>query len=61
MCVFLASKVTGALIKLHNEALHNLYYSLILFDDKTKEDELGRVCSAHGRDEKFVQNFGWKA
>jgi hypothetical protein len=26
MYVFLASKVTGGWIKLHNEALHNLYY-----------------------------------
>jgi hypothetical protein len=24
------------------------------------EDELGRVCSAHGGDEKYKQNFGYK-
>jgi hypothetical protein len=25
-----------------------------------KEDEMDRECSTHGRDEKYVQNFGRK-
>jgi hypothetical protein len=25
------------------------------------KDEMGGTCSAHGKDEKFLQNFGWKA
>jgi hypothetical protein len=24
------------------------------------KDEMGRACSTHGRDEKCVQNSGWK-
>jgi len=24
-------------------------------------DEMGRLCSMHGRDEKCIQYFGWKA
>jgi recombinational DNA repair protein RecR len=27
---------------------------------KIKEDEMGRACSTHGRDEKFVDNFHLK-
>jgi hypothetical protein len=30
--------------KLHNEKLHNLYSSP---NDKVKEDDIGRACSAH--------------
>jgi hypothetical protein len=26
-----------------------------------KEDEMFRACSTQRRDEKYVQNFGWKA
>jgi hypothetical protein len=32
--------------KLHNEELHNLYASPSI----VKEDEMGAVCSTHGRD-----------
>jgi hypothetical protein len=28
--------------------------------DQIKEDEMGGACGTHGRDEKFIQNFGWK-
>jgi len=31
----------------------NLYHS-----DQIKEDEMGEVCSTHGEDEKYIQNFG---
>jgi hypothetical protein len=27
--------------------------------DQIKEDDMGRPCSTHGRDEKCIQNFGW--
>jgi len=32
----------------------------ILLGDKMKEDEKGRACSTHGRNDKFVTNFGRK-
>jgi len=32
----------------------------IYYGDKDKEDEMGRSCSTHGRDEKCIQYFGWK-
>jgi hypothetical protein len=27
---------------------------------KIKEDEMGRLCSTHGRDEKSIQYFEWQ-
>jgi len=30
------------------------------YGDQMKEDEMDRECSTHGRDEKYVQNFGRK-
>jgi hypothetical protein len=30
-------------------------------DDKIKENEMSRACSAHGGGDKCFQNFGWKA
>jgi hypothetical protein len=30
------------------------------FNDHIKEDEMGRVCSMHGIDEKCIQYFDWK-
>jgi hypothetical protein len=39
--------------KLHNEVLHNLDYSPKYYKgDQIKDDKMGRVCNAHGRDEK---------
>jgi len=29
----------------------------MLLSDKIKQDDLGRACSTHEIDEKFVQNF----
>jgi hypothetical protein len=41
--------VTGDWRKLHNEKLHNLYFSpSIQFE--VKEDEMGRACSTNGGD-----------
>jgi hypothetical protein len=48
-------EVAGGWRRLHNEGLHNLYSS-----PNVKEDEMGRACSPHGRDEKCRQNFGRK-
>jgi hypothetical protein len=28
--------------------------------DQVKEDEMGRACSTHGRDEKCIQNYNGK-
>jgi hypothetical protein len=47
--------------KLHNEELHNVCSPTYYFGDQIKEYEMGGACSAHGRDEKCVQNVGQKA
>jgi hypothetical protein len=48
-------EVMGDWRKLHNEELHNLY-SLpnIIRMIKSKEDEMGRVCSMNGGDEECI-------
>jgi hypothetical protein len=33
----------------------------ILLADQIKENEVGRACGTHGRGEKPVQGFDWKA
>jgi hypothetical protein len=38
-------------MKKNHEELHNLYYS---------PSEMGSASSTHGRDVKYMQNFGWK-
>jgi hypothetical protein len=53
-------EVTGEWRKLHNEELHNLYLSPDIIR-QVKEDEVGRACGTHGREEKIVQGFGGKA
>jgi hypothetical protein len=46
-------KVTRDRRKLHNEELHNLYFSPnIIRMTKPKGDGMGGACSAHGGDEK---------
>jgi hypothetical protein len=42
--------------KLRNEELYKLYFLLSV----KMEEEMGRVCSKHGREEKDIQNFGRK-
>jgi hypothetical protein len=32
----------------------------ILLDEQVKEEEMGRACSMHGRDQKRIQNFSQK-
>jgi hypothetical protein len=39
----------------------NLLFTKHYQDDQIKEGDMGGTCSAHGVDEKFVQNFGFKA
>jgi hypothetical protein len=46
-------EVTGGSRKQHNEELHNF--------DQAKEDEMGRACSTHMREEECIQGLGWKA
>jgi hypothetical protein len=46
--------------KMHSEELHNLYF-LPNIDDQVKEHEMGWTCSRDGGDEKYIQNYGWKA
>jgi hypothetical protein len=42
-----------------NGKFHNLYPNKYYYSDQIKDD-MGRVCSMHGRDEKFIQNFSHK-
>jgi hypothetical protein len=52
-------EVTEDWRKLHEEDLHNLYsLSNIIRMIKSKEDQIGSACGAHGGDDKCVQNFG---
>jgi len=30
------------------------------YDDQNKEVQMGGVCSAHGRDDKYIEYFAWK-
>jgi hypothetical protein len=39
--------VTGGWRKLHNEELHNLYFSPS-YNEQVKEDEMGKACSTNG-------------
>jgi hypothetical protein len=43
--------------KLHDVELHNLYSKQNIIR-VIEENEMGGECSAHGGDEKCVQNFG---
>jgi hypothetical protein len=54
-------EVTGGWRKLHNEELHGLYSSpsIVRVIKSRKMRWAGHV--AHGGDEKYVQNFCWKA
>jgi hypothetical protein len=40
-------EVTGGCRKLHNEELHNLYFSRSITIDYGKEDEMGKACSMY--------------
>jgi hypothetical protein len=52
-------------LHLHTRRRENLKYhhdilTVIYWDDQVNEDEMRWACSVHGKDEKCVQNFGWK-
>lgn len=40
-----------------NEAFHNFYSTTYYYGGKIKEDEMGKMCSTYGRDDKYTQNF----
>jgi hypothetical protein len=54
-------EVTGEWRKLHNAELHNLYSSPNIIRQIKPRRMRGRACGTHGRGEKSVQGFGWKA
>jgi len=51
-------EVAGGWRILHNEELNNFYASPNIIR-VIKEDEMYGAYSTHGRDEKYIQNFGW--
>jgi hypothetical protein len=34
---------------------------IVTFKNQIKENEVGRACGTHGREEKTIQGFGGKA
>jgi hypothetical protein len=55
-------EIIGSWRKLHSEELHNLYSSLnVIRIIQVKEDEMGRACTMHRREEERMQGFGGKA
>jgi hypothetical protein len=53
-------ELTGGWRKLCNE-LQNLYPLSNIIRMIKYSYEMGGACSMHGGDNKYVQNFGWKA
>ena len=52
-------EVKGDWRKLHNEELNDLYSSLsIVWVIKFEKNQMGRVCSTDGGEERRVQGFG---
>jgi hypothetical protein len=48
-------ELTGSWRTWRNEGLHNLCSSPnMINDDQIKEDEMGGVCSTHGRDKAYI-------
>jgi len=47
---------TGGNRRLHNEELHNLYSSPMLYEDQEKLVETFRACSTHGSGKGNMQN-----
>jgi hypothetical protein len=54
------NEITECWRKRYDEKLHNLYSSQNIIR-MVREDEMGRTCSTHGKDEKCMQHFDWKA
>jgi hypothetical protein len=47
-------KAIGGWRKLHNEEIYNSYSSLHNQNDQVKEEEIGRACGKHGREEQCI-------
>jgi hypothetical protein len=43
--------------KKHEDGENCIMRSFKICSDQIKEDDLGRACSVHSVDEKFIQNF----
>jgi hypothetical protein len=54
-------EMVGSWRKLHNKEVNNLYISTNIIECSIKENEKGRACSMHAREEECIQGFGWKA
>jgi hypothetical protein len=35
-------------------------FTTYYYGDQIRENEMGEICSTHGKDEKYTQNFGRK-
>jgi hypothetical protein len=53
-------EVTGGCRKMHNEELNILCFVQILLQCSYQEGGLGRACSIHGKDEKYIKNCSLK-
>jgi len=53
-------KVGGGWRRLHNEEFHKVRFAKYYLGGQMKGDEMARACNTHGRDEKYIQNFGQK-
>jgi hypothetical protein len=51
-------KVAGSWRRLHNEEL--VFLTKCYSGEKIKEDEIVGAYRTHGRDEKWIKDFGWK-
>jgi hypothetical protein len=48
----------GSWRRLHNDELHNLHASLNII--RMIKSKMDRAYGIQGRDDKCIQNFGWK-
>jgi hypothetical protein len=46
--------------KVHNEELRNLLLLAKYYNNQLTEDEMGRACDMHGKEEECIQSFGRK-
>jgi hypothetical protein len=52
--------IIGLFRKFHDELLDLLLLAKYYYDYQIEEDEMGRACSTHGREEECVERFGRK-
>jgi hypothetical protein len=53
-------EMVGNWRRLHIEWLRNFFLTLYFLDDEVLEDKMGEAYSSRGKDEKYIQYFGWK-